>query len=101
MCDGGKFALEFVKRVMFFHCAPRQLTHGRDDSHVDSMLGAFAEGRVRMVFVADIQHERRVHYVQVKLFGVDSHVRGDAFHIARDLARIGTVLHKQLTDRQD
>ena len=51
---GIKFALEFVKRVMVAQGSPRQLTDCGNNLHVDGVLGAFAEGGMRMGFVADI-----------------------------------------------
>lgn len=87
----------FVEAAAKTHAAPGQMAHGIEDGHVDGMMLAFAKTGMGALFVADIQHQRGIHDVQMEFLPRNSHVDRGPRHIAYKAVGMGTVFHEQLS----
>ena len=96
LADMLELALILGERVIFFESAPGELADRCENRHVDAMFVAFAEFRIRVLVVVDVEHERRVHDVLVNLVFRDTHEGSGAHHVAHGAVRVGSIFHKEL-----
>lgn len=92
---------EIIIGFVFIQCFPAGLTRLQKSRHIDAMAVAFAEHRICLFPIIDIDHDGRVCDMDLYIFPVDAKAGRCAEHVTHDTLAPCTTLHHQLPRIQD